>query len=68
MGTKTLCLHGYQSRACILHNYSCVSVRIVPGEGRQCILSIESYTVIVAMGSVDSEESTRCLFCCSWHG
>ena len=49
-------------------DYSYASVRIVPGEARQCILSIESYTVIVGMGSVDSKESTQCLFYCSWHG
>ena len=37
-------------------------MRIVPGEGRQCILSIESYTVILVMGSVDSKESTGVCF------
>ena len=55
----------YQPKACIiiiLYNYSYVSVRIVPGEGRQCILSIESYTVILVMGSVDSKESTGVCF------
>ena len=47
-------------------DYSYASVRIVPGEARQCILSIES--CIVGMGSVDSKESTQCLFYCSWRG
>ena len=29
---------------------------------------MDSYTVMVLMGSVDLRQKTQCLFYCSWHG